>query len=348
MNDKEKRSLSTLVLEELESTAERISALKILESGKVPASAVQTRSSRGGKLSYIDHVWASSILRAAFGHLWSFDVGDVQLFELTSLDGKFEYPKFTMATCTLTVEVGGYRTSISEIGAFDNTMKLNPAAAGASAVHRALTKCLMLMFGVGAEFYKGYKPYTASAGDLWADILEYGTGQSLTEDQIVAAIKMKGITKDTLVSRFEEARDAVSAAIDKELIEDQFRPAPDPLVEAALELGGKVVDEGMPDFTGMGRKDTDPAIEELAVDQETGEILEPESIDWVKFYEWAGEQWDSRFGQFRASDARAILSDVFGAGLTRASKQAIAAAFLEWMKSDSNEDREAIREKYRE
>jgi len=343
MNGKEQKGLSALVLAELEPTAERISALKILESGKVPARYAKTRDARGGRLTYIDHVWTASLLRDAFGHLWSFDVRKIELFEFTPLFRKntkevvFEYPKFASATCTLTVEVGGYKTSVTEVGAFDNTLKLNPAAAEASVVHRALVKCVMLAFGLGTEFYRGYQVHTASAGDLWANLLELGQEMGLTKDQTAAAIKAKGITKSTLVSRFDEARDAVGLAG----LDPEQAPTEDPLVEAALELGGEVVGPDIPHTRGG----------EPVVDQETGEILDDvpkgDPIDWVKLYEWCGEHWDSRFGKFRASDAKAILADIFGdTELRQVGKQKIAAAFLEWMGSDSNEDREAIREKY--
>jgi len=312
-------------------TPEYLEAVRILQEGKVPPSAIKTHPGKGGQqFTYYSHVWGTKQLRNGLGLMWSFDVLDYQVWPDGSATARVKL------SLHMPIEGNGFFTnSITEVGAFEGNPKMSHANKVAGAVSRGLCRCMMRRFGLGAEFYESEQAISPKAA--WNSLKAFAANHGVGEDTVVPALKRAGVTKDNLVSRFETAYRVVSelagtARAEEEVPEglgEDKEPSPDPVVEAAKDLGGEVVEEP-PD----------------EIHQEVPHQAPKEKLDWVKFYAWAKQQWDEKFGEFTPTLAKGILQDVFGGDIRRVNKKDLAAGFTAWMKADSNEQRQAIRDKF--
>jgi hypothetical protein len=187
---------------------ERVKALNILNTGKVPATEIDQRPGAGGKqFSYIKHAYATRLMQDALGPLWSFECLDYQVFRETlrkkgkvdgekmdpkskkmvkcKVDGKIEWEIVSIAArCQLTIKYplvdeakgslpGKFLEQIfTEIGAFEKNEGMNTANGVASAVSRGLLKCLMRALGLGLELYSSDKE-ELDPKDAWNILKQY-------------------------------------------------------------------------------------------------------------------------------------------------------------------------------
>jgi hypothetical protein len=184
---------------------EVVQARHTLKTGVIPKEAILSHVGKGQKkFDYVSHIWVNEQLRNAFGPLWGYSTGQWEVFEDATV----------AVSCTLWVDFptkqgGLLRQTITEIGAWEDlTGKMPLANRVAAAASRGLVRCMMRMFGVGAQFYgsddiKQPKP--------WGTLKSLGAAYSISEEEIIDALKDAGIKGDDLSDNniFIEAYDIV-------------------------------------------------------------------------------------------------------------------------------------------
>lgn len=189
---------------------ERANALR---EKKVPANAIKVRPGKGGKtFSYIAHTWATETLQDVLKEFWSFDTIQWEVFEDNSVAALVRLTQHVPYTDSRGTNV--FSRSVTEIGAFDNMMKIPKAMAVAAAVSRGLCRCMMRMFGLGIEFYKAGDEGEMSAKDAWNVLWRFAQNKGMKDQNVlVAALKDKGISGATLVDNFQEAYHIVAVLV---------------------------------------------------------------------------------------------------------------------------------------
>lgn len=201
-------------------------AVQTIMTGKIPDYAIQEHPGRGGKMfKYISHVFVSRMLNAAFGARWSSNIDRWQMFDDYSaavqltLRVDFERPDGT-----------NYRREVTEIGAFEAQIGqsgkpgMSNANIVAAAASRALVRCVMRAFNVGAEFYEDDN-LPKSNREAYNKLLEYGSGKGFDEAKVKEILKTAGFQPTELKDRYQEAGLAIfmaskPAKSDQELPED--------------------------------------------------------------------------------------------------------------------------------
>ena len=313
-------------------SAERLTALNVLVSGKVPAHAVVKRPGRGGKkFSYVKHSYINDLLRDAFGYMWGYEVLEVQAYDDHS----------AMALVRLTMYVpqddGRYlEVPTTAVGAHEDTSgKMCKAFMVASAASRGLCKAAMRRFGVGREFYGDEA--TLSPAGAWATLKEFGARREISERDIAAKMKELGITGEMLVDRFQEAYDAVAGL---PATED------DGLVEAAKELGAEVLQEGS---TNLPPKEKVQATaEETPFDTVSAKSSSPgrqaATHNFETLYQWCADE----AGLQSSNDARGIWDKVCGKGKWLShGDETLREIITAWLATGTDEEREALKEHYK-
>lgn len=314
--------------------AKRLAALNALVSGKVPASAVSTRKGRAGKtFSYLKHIYGNDLLRDAFGYMWGYEVLEVQTYD--------DHSAIARVKLTMYIPLGdGQYLEIptTTVGAHEDTSgKMCRAFMAASAASRGLCKCLMRRFGVGREFYGD--GVTLSPAGAWAALKEFGARQGVSEETIVAEMKELGITKETLVDRFQEAYDAVSV-----LASQQPEPEEsDELVKAAKDLGAEVIQEGpaTPKPTGWDDGPSTP------FDEPEQAVISPgrpvAKHNFILLYKWCTDEAGLR----GAADARRIWEEVCGRGAWLSHDDATLREIITaWLAARTDEDKGVLKEHF--
>lgn len=247
---------------------EATTAFRIL-CGPVPPEYTYQRDGRAGlKLTYLPHHVANRLMLQAFGPYWSWDVQ-----EIVAHGGSENQPASVHArgTLTLYVQVGDQALPITKtaVGAFDNTMKLNGAAAAAAAASMALSKALVRCFGFGLENYESdrVQPQVDPATVAWNRLLEYAGKKGVDKKDLSNALKALGHSGSdladpnveqeavTIINRLSAAEPTKEPPFTEAVLPpglDKAKLPPvveDPVVEAAKELGAEiVVPSGWRDF----------------------------------------------------------------------------------------------------
>jgi len=187
-----------------EISPEVIAARQNLMSGEIPPHARKVHQGKGGKMfHYFSHAWGTSQLRDGLQAYWNMACRSWEIFDDRSC----------AALVSLWVNwptKDGYLVQeITEIGAYeDSTNKMPKAMIVASAVSRGLCKCMMRMFGIGAEFYEEDAEMTPEMA--WTSLKKFAIARGVEEQVLIDKIKEAGITKDNLLDRFGDAYSIVS------------------------------------------------------------------------------------------------------------------------------------------
>ena len=172
---------------QVEMNADFLTAYNTLSTGKVPRDVIMKRQGQGGKVfSYVPHWWVSRQLRIAFGPLWDFEVGEVEVFK--------DFSASAPVTLTVWIPMGDNEfkeTKVTCLGAFQGHAKMATAYIRSSAVSRGLAKAAQLRFGIGEEFYAGEEEGIPdpTPEHAWSALITYGEKKGLTLDEIKAALK---------------------------------------------------------------------------------------------------------------------------------------------------------------
>lgn len=214
----------------------RANALDVLSTGKVPASEIDKRPGAGGKsFSYVKHTYATRLLQDGFGPLWSFECLDYQVFRDTlyknvkkgkeTVKEPFEMRSIA-ARCCLTIAFPVkdsdqlHYQHVTEIGAFEPNAGMSTANGVASAVSRALCKCLMRILGVGLELYEDGEQAGVTSKQAWNILKRYLEARGIEwtdefQDNLKAALKKVGIDSQAeLVDKFNLAYEVANAFLD--------------------------------------------------------------------------------------------------------------------------------------
>jgi len=208
-----------------------VTALEILHQGVLPPSAIRTRDGAGGDtFAYLDHVYVTRLMNAAFGWLWSYDI----LHVMTNGDGSAT----ALGKITLKIPVmpradgNGYIfeiRSITEVGAFESYTKsrtnpksklvepvidpytgrpaftMSEADRQASAASRALVKGVARGWNLGLELIKNTAEIKLDPATAWRSLRRNGYRLGLSVNQVTQIGKDLGITtKEELVKNFSE------------------------------------------------------------------------------------------------------------------------------------------------
>ena len=319
-------------------SAERLAALNVLVSGKVPTHAVVKRPGRGGKkFSYVKHSYVNDLLRDAFGYLWGYEVLEVQAYDDHSASARVRLTMYIPQGDGQYLEV-----PTTAVGAHEDvTGKMCKAFMVASAASRGLCKAAMRRFGVGREFYGD--SVTLSPAGAWATLKEYGSRLGVGEKTIVAEMERLGITSATLVDRFQEAYDAVA-----ELAKRTGPVKPDELLDAARGLGAEVIQEEPAPFDddpiGSDGPTKDPRSPEQDVD--VGDLLPGRQAAQHNFevlYKWCTDEAGLR----SSNDARAIWDEVCGKGAWLShGDETLREIVTAYLAARTDDEKEALKEHY--
>ena len=186
----------------LSTTEDRLKALTVLYSGKVPQYAIRKHPGAQGKtFSYVDHVWVTELLREAFGPFWSFKALEAVIEEDGTASARSELSvKFPMPNGSV------FENSFIEMGACLTTTGMSLANRKLSAVSKSLVRCAFRMFGVGQEFYNTIDMESMTNEQAWDIIALYisKNGKYIKEEEVVEYCKANKITGDKTAAFFEE------------------------------------------------------------------------------------------------------------------------------------------------
>lgn len=253
--DKENAHLTMQVLsvtrDPSEVRAETLAALAVIEDGRVPPHAIKTRQGPSGQqIQYASHYWTTRLLNSAFRWLWDFECLEYDVHK----DGSVSSRNRMTIHIPVGVDTNGatmwHKRIITEIGSFEayqmkiDVQKENPSggppimvrvpkideATGepvytmstadrvASSVSRGLVKCVGRAFGIGFELSDIEEEMDATSA--WNILLRFGRNQGLQRDEVIDAIKEVGITKETLIDKFQVAYSSVYNKARKQVMEE--------------------------------------------------------------------------------------------------------------------------------
>ena len=95
---------------------------------------------------------------------------------------------------------------------------MNTADRVASSVSRGLVKCLARAFNIGLELSE--KETVMDDKIAWNVLLRFGLNQGLTRDEIIEIVKSAGLTRETMVDKFQVGYAAVYNASRKQVEEE--------------------------------------------------------------------------------------------------------------------------------
>ena len=186
---------------EAQVSPETLKAINTLRTAKVPKEHIKKHPGKGGKtFSFVPHTIATDTMNAALGMSWDWQILDYKLFEDDSAVARGQL------TINFIDKSGNYRQRvITEVGGVDaKGEKPVKAYQILSAASRALLRCMLRAFGYGRELYPDdegdFTPQQA-----WVILEQYAKTKKVSKDELVASLKERKITKETLVDRFEEA-----------------------------------------------------------------------------------------------------------------------------------------------
>ena len=222
----------------------RANALDILASRRVPVTEIDERPGpTGKKLHYIKHTYATRLMQDGFQNLWSFECLDYEVFKDTimvkgkvpdpndpkkKIDGKLPREQRSIAAkCKLTISYpmtngNFYEQRFTEIGAFEPNSGMSTANGVASAVSRALLKCLMRGLGIGLELYEGESQAQPTPTQAWNILKRYLETRGLEwndelKDDLQERLKKSGIkTKEDIVEKFTLAYEVANTFLEED------------------------------------------------------------------------------------------------------------------------------------
>jgi len=188
----------------------QLKAISALRTAKIPKEHIKKHPGKGGKtFSFVPHTIATDTLNSALGMNWDWEILDYSLYPDNSAVARGKL------TVHWTDRDGKERErKVTEMGGFDGKGdKPTAAYVVLSACSRALLRCMLRMFGYGRELYPDDEGGLTTE-QAWNTLEQYAKTKKVSKEELVAAIKTSGITKDTLVDRFEEAYALVQAILD--------------------------------------------------------------------------------------------------------------------------------------
>lgn len=211
-----------------------IQAVNVLKSKEIPKSAIKEHPGKGGKtFKYIDHIWATETLQNGLPNLWCFEVFDWEHFreklKIRKPDGNYIEidSRSVVARCKLTLFVPLKDTNpqaflerwVTEVGVFEINDSMPTAMGVASAVSRGLCRCMMRMFGIGLQFYRGDEQQPTPA-EAWTSLKQFALNQGSDwskefQQAYIDALKEKGITKENIVDKFSDAYEILAGQLGK-------------------------------------------------------------------------------------------------------------------------------------
>ena len=252
-SDKEQHDVTIQVLlttrNPVEIKAETLAALATIEDGRVPPHALKSRQAGGSvKIHYASHAWVTRLMNSAFRWLWDYECLEYIMHDDGSVSSRNQLA-VNIPTGTTPDGVTHYhRRTVTEIGSFEaynkyeevkkeidgqeriiNQKKVDPvtrtyeytmsgADRVASSVSRGLVKCVARMFNIGLELIEGETEMTDI--DAWNILLRNGKNQGLDREQIVGLMKDAGITKETILEKFQVGFAAIYQAAQNQVIEE--------------------------------------------------------------------------------------------------------------------------------
>lgn len=330
--------LKTLGLDAKGLDSTRIEALQILASGEVPAHVVKERKARAGKmLKYYSHKWARRLLRDALGMGYALETLETEYHPGPS--GGVEGSVAT-ARVRLTVYTKDGCAIATEPGVFDNTQKYNPSSARASAASRGVCRCMMQLFGLGAEWYGDDEEVVMSASAAWASIKAQAAALGLEEEAVKTELQAKFDSKD-LGRRYAEAMQAVQDMADSKVL---AKPAAeeieelDKLLEVAEGLGAEISHK---------EADMAVAIEDNAIASDVLAEAVAEVGNWGEFYALLEQTMGYPNGTAVQKDVNAIFGPARPQKDGHPDWEKIYNALREWKGATNDTERDAVTQKYK-
>lgn len=193
---------------------EQLRSITALRTSRVPPQHISQHPGKGGKVfKYVKHIDATETMNNAFGMNW-----DWQIIETVMYPDKTATARGQM-TLWFNDKNGNLRhRTITEVGAFEDlTGKMSHANIVLGACSRVLLRCMLRAFGYGQELYDNDEPPMTNKM-AWEIIWKYcheTLKVNISQTDLQAKLKEKGITGEVMVDRFEEAY-ALVAEIAKE------------------------------------------------------------------------------------------------------------------------------------
>lgn len=345
-------------------SAEALAAIQTLSGPIPPEYLSRRDARGGTALDYVKHTIVTRLLQQAFGPYWSKSVSDAQFYRGQRVNKKTgEVTEFTTASAlvTLTLYIGQsdgslFPVSTTAVGVFDNTFGLPEAAAIAAAASRGLCRAVAERLGFGWELYLKDDDIRLTAGSAWSALKAYAEEYGIPEAALAEAVKTKGFTRDDLVPKFGEMGEFVEQYAKEHgekgmPVEVTEKPAalPAPAAQAPAPVPAPLTD-----WAKTVEEQPDPVVEAA---QELGAVVVKETpapqaapaqaqvkVNWVQFYKRVADE----LGISKGSEAASVLSEIYGkADRKFFSADEMFQALQDWLATKDNDGRDAVRAKYR-